>query len=52
VRTASSSTSSPAEPGGEEPPPFLGTWRRVYAAVILELALLVLLFRLLAGWAS
>ena len=25
----------------DEPPPFLGTWRRVYALVILYLALLI-----------
>ncbi len=29
---------------GEEPPPFLGTWRRVYGAVLLFLASLILLF--------
>ena len=28
----------------EEPPPFLGTWKRVYAAVIVWLALLIALF--------
>ena len=28
----------------EEPPPFLGTWRRVYMVVIGWLALLILLF--------
>jgi hypothetical protein len=28
----------------EEPPPFLGTWRRVYAAVVLYLAFLIVLF--------
>jgi hypothetical protein len=28
----------------EEPPPFLGSWRRVYAAVIVWLALLIVLF--------
>ncbi len=28
----------------EEPPPFFGTWRRVYLAVIGWLALLILLF--------
>jgi hypothetical protein len=26
----------------DEPPPFLGTWRRVYAAVLVYLALIVL----------
>lgn len=28
----------------EEPPPFFGTWNRVYAAVIVYLALLIALF--------
>jgi hypothetical protein len=28
----------------EEPPPFLGSWRRVYAAVIAWLAFLILVF--------
>ena len=28
----------------EEPPPFLGSWRRVYLAVIAWLAFLILLF--------
>jgi hypothetical protein len=28
----------------EEPPPFLGSWRRVYLAVIVWLALLIVLF--------
>ena len=28
----------------DEPPPFLGTWRRVYAAVLIYLASLILLF--------
>ena len=32
----------------EEPPPFLGTWRRVYLAVIGWLALLILVFYLFA----
>ena len=30
----------------EEPPPFLGTWQRVYAAVILYLIALIALFAL------
>lgn len=29
---------------GEEPPPFLGSWRRLYAAVLLFLALQVLAY--------
>ena len=28
----------------DEPPPFLGTWRRVYAVVVLYLAFLILTF--------
>jgi len=32
----------------EEPPPFLGTWRRVYIAVIGWLAILILAFYLFA----
>jgi hypothetical protein len=32
----------------EEPPPFLGTWRRVYLAVIGWLAILILAFYLFA----
>jgi hypothetical protein len=30
----------------DEPPPFLGKWSRVYAAVLLYLAALILLFYL------
>lgn len=26
---------------GDEPPPFLGSWRRVYVAVLLYLALII-----------
>ena len=28
----------------DEPPPFLGTWKRIYMAVLLYLALLILGF--------
>jgi hypothetical protein len=28
----------------DDPPPFLGTWKRVYLAVVLYLACLILLF--------
>ena len=31
-------------PDGEEPPPFGRSWRVLYAAVLLNLALLILLF--------
>ncbi len=30
----------------DDPPPFLGTWPRVYAAVVIYLALLIVLFSL------
>ncbi|MCU0228236.1 MAG: hypothetical protein MUF01_11410 [Bryobacterales bacterium] len=39
----------PAHPAHEDPPPFLGTWSRVYAAVGVYLALLILLFALFRG---
>lgn len=35
-------------PQAEEPPPFWGTWRRVYLGVILWLVLLILVFLLFA----
>jgi hypothetical protein len=31
---------------GDDRPPFLGTWRRVYTVVLLYLALLITLFAL------
>lgn len=31
-------------PAQEEPPPFLGKWKRVYAAVLVYLFVLILLF--------
>jgi hypothetical protein len=31
-------------PHDEEPPPFLGTWKRVYAAVLFYLTVLIVLF--------
>jgi hypothetical protein len=31
-----------SRPSGDEPPPFLGNWARVYAAVLCYLALLIL----------
>ena len=43
------SAAKPDQPGElEEPPPFFGTWRRVYLAVIAWLALLIVLFYLFA----
>jgi hypothetical protein len=34
----------PAEP--DEPPPFLGTWKRVYAAILAYLAAVISVFYL------
>ena len=34
------------KPPIDEPPPFLGTWKRVYLAVVLYLATLIALFYL------
>ena len=31
-------------PAGDEPPPFLGTWNRVYAVVLAYLAAVIALF--------
>ncbi|MCW5977815.1 MAG: hypothetical protein KIT09_07040 [Bryobacteraceae bacterium] len=33
-------------PVADEPPPFLGAWRRVYAAVLIYLAAVIFLFYL------
>ncbi len=38
------------EPGREAAPPILGSWRGIYAAVLGELLLCILLFRLFS-WA-
>ena len=37
------------EEARDEPPPFLGSWKRVYAAVVCYLAALISLFALF-GW--
>jgi hypothetical protein len=31
----------PVPPDPDEPPPFLGTWRRVYAAILIYLAAII-----------
>ena len=36
----------------DEPPPLLGSWRNVYAVVLLELAVVVVLLYALARWAT
>jgi hypothetical protein len=42
-----------AEPGApEEPPPLLGSWRNVYALVVGELLVVVLLLYALTRWAA
>ena len=40
--------------GGDpaEPPPLLGSWRNVYAVVLVVLAVLIALFYMLTRWAS
>jgi hypothetical protein len=35
-----------------DPPPLLGRWRNVYALVLVELAVVVLVLYLLTRWAS
>ena len=35
-----------------EPPPLLGSWRNVYALVVLVLVVLIALFYALTRWAS
>jgi hypothetical protein len=40
------------KPPADEPPPFLGTWKKVYAVVLVELAVLVAIFYALTRWAS
>jgi hypothetical protein len=36
----------------DEPPPVLGTWRKLYGLVLLVLAVLIALFYALTRWAS
>jgi len=38
------------ERGEDEPPPILGSWTRLYALVLLNLAALILLFALFTRW--
>ena len=35
-----------------DPPPVLGSWRRIYLLVVVELAVLIVLFHALTRWAS
>jgi len=36
----------PRDPGPEEAPPFLGTWRRVYVGVLVYLVVVIAVFYL------
>ncbi len=36
----------------EEPPPLLGSWRNVYALIVVVLAVLIALFYALTRWAT
>jgi len=40
------------DPQAIEPPPLLGSWRKLYLLVVVELGALVLLFYALTRWAS
>lgn len=39
-------------PGGDELPPIFGSWGRLYAAVLIYLALLIVTFHLFSAWYS
>jgi len=42
----------PAHTQGEEPPPILGSWRRLYMVLIAELLAITVLAYALEWWAS
>ena len=50
TRRSAPAPDSDARPGGEEPPPILGSWRALYAVVIGELALVIALCAWLTAW--
>ena len=43
---------TPDRDESSQPPPLLGSWRNVYALVVVNLAVLIALFYLLTRWAS
>jgi len=43
---------TPERDDRSEPPPLLGSWRNVYALIVLVLAVLIFLFYALTRWAS
>ena len=47
-------SASPPEPesDGEQPPPLLGTWRNIYAVLVIELLTITALLYALTKWLS
>jgi hypothetical protein len=43
---------TPGRDDRQEPPPLLGSWRNVYALIVVVLAVLIALFYALTRWAS
>jgi hypothetical protein len=43
---------TPERDDRSEPPPLIGSWRNVYALIVLVLAVLICLFYALTRWAS
>ena len=43
---------TPERDDPEAPPPLLGSWRNVYALIVVNLAVLIALFFALTRWAS
>lgn len=43
---------SPPESDGEQPPPLLGTWRNIYAVLVIELFTITALLYALTKWLS
>ncbi|HWV39866.1 MAG TPA: hypothetical protein VN033_15460 [Vulgatibacter sp.] len=52
IQPQAAAPAEPARDAVDAPPPFLGTWRNVYALVIGELAATAILFWALTRWAS
>ncbi|MCK6552545.1 hypothetical protein L6R52_42345 [Myxococcota bacterium] len=56
ARSEANAERSPAgrftRPDTRESPPFLGSWKNVYTLVVVELAVLVVVFWAFARWAS
>jgi hypothetical protein len=53
VARDSAARGGPSGPvGSDEPPPLLGSWRTLYAVLVVELVVLVAGFWLLTRWAA